>query len=49
MKVAIKTLDNKSAGEVVLADAVYGVTPRVDIIARVVKWQLAKRRSGTQH
>ena len=47
MKVAVKTLNNKSAGEVVLADSVYGVAPRGDIIARVVKWQLAKRRSGT--
>ena len=47
MKVAVKTLNNKSAGEVVLSDSVYGVAPRGDIIARVVKWQLAKRRSGT--
>ena len=47
MKVAVKTLDNKSAGDVTLADAVFGVAPRVDIVARVVKWQLAKRRAGT--
>ena len=30
-----------------LADSVFGITPREDIIARVVKWQLAKRRAGT--
>ncbi|MDB2514534.1 50S ribosomal protein L4 [Alphaproteobacteria bacterium] len=47
MKVAVKTLDNKSAGDVTLADAVFGVAPRADIVARVVKWQLAKRRAGT--
>ena len=47
MKLAVKTLDNKSAGDVMLADAVFGVEPRADIIARVVKWQLAKRRAGT--
>ena len=47
MKVAVKTLDNKSAGDVTLADAVFGVAPRGDIVARVVKWQLAKRRAGT--
>ena len=47
MKLAVKTLDNKSAGDVMLADAVFGVVPRSDIVARVVKWQLAKRRAGT--
>ena len=47
MKVAVKTLDNKSAGDLMLADAVFGVAPREDIVARVVKWQLAKRRAGT--
>ena len=47
MKVAVKTLDNKTAGDVVLDDAVFGVTPRGDIVARVVKWQLARRRAGT--
>ena len=39
MKVAVKTLDNKTAGDVNLADSVFGVVPRGDIVARVVKWQ----------
>ena len=43
---AVKTLDNKAAGDVKLADTVFGAAPRVDIVARVVKWQLAKRRAG---
>jgi large subunit ribosomal protein L4 len=47
MKLAVKTLDNKDAGEIELADEVFGVTVRRDILARVVQWQLAKRRSGT--
>ncbi len=47
MKVDVKTLDNKSAGDITLAESVFGVTPRSDVVARVVKWQLAKRRSGT--
>jgi large subunit ribosomal protein L4 len=47
MKIDVKTLDNKSVGDVTLADAVFGIAPRGDIVARVVKWQLAKRRSGT--
>ena len=46
MKVAVKTLDNKSAGDLMLADGVFGIAPRGDIVARVVKWQLAKRRAG---
>jgi large subunit ribosomal protein L4 len=47
MKNDVKTIDNKAAGDITLADAVFGVAPRADIVARVVKWQLAKRRAGT--
>ena len=36
MKVAVKTLDNKSAGDLALADTVFGIAPRADIVARVV-------------
>jgi len=46
MKLAVKTLDNKAAGDVSLADEVFGIEPRADIMARVVNWQLAKRREG---
>jgi large subunit ribosomal protein L4 len=48
MKVNILNLDNKSAGDVELSDAIFGLEPRADLIQRVVVWQLAKRRSG-QH
>ena len=47
MKLDVKTIDNKAAGDITLADAVFGVPQRADIVARVVKWQLAKRRAGT--
>ena len=47
MDYEIKTLDNGSAGTAVLPDEIFGVTPRADIMARVVHWQLAKRRAGT--
>jgi large subunit ribosomal protein L4 len=47
MKLAVKTLDNQDAGEIELADDVFGITVRRDILARVVQWQLAKRRAGT--
>ncbi len=46
MKVDIRTLENSGAGQTDLPDNVFGVTPRADIMARVVHWQLAKRRSG---
>jgi large subunit ribosomal protein L4 len=47
MKCAVTTLDNKKAGEIDLDDAVFGLSPRADILARMVNWQLAKRRAGT--
>ncbi|AOX17385.1 50S ribosomal protein L4 [Kozakia baliensis] len=43
----IKTLDNGSAGSVTLPEEIFAVAPRADIMARVVHWQLAKRRAGT--
>ncbi|GBQ62396.1 50S ribosomal protein L4 [Komagataeibacter swingsii] len=43
----IKTLDNGSAGKASLPDEIFAATPRTDIMARVVHWQLAKRRAGT--
>src|ERR1700709_399738 len=47
MKVQIKTLENGTAGEHELSDALFAQTPRADIMARVVHWQLMKRRAGT--
>ncbi len=47
MDVDIRTLDNGSAGSASLPDEIFRTTPRSDIMARVVQWQLAKRRAGT--
>lgn len=47
MKVEVVTLENKAAGDVELNEAVFGVDVRQDILQRVVRWQLAKRRAGT--
>jgi large subunit ribosomal protein L4 len=47
MKCAVTTLENKQAGEIDLDERVFGLSPRADILARMVDWQLAKRRAGT--
>jgi large subunit ribosomal protein L4 len=49
MQADITTLDAKKAGTVELSDAVFGLEPRADILARMVRYQLAKRRAGTVH
>lgn len=47
IQVPVITLDNAPAGEIELPEALFGAEPRADIMARVVHWQLAKRRAGT--
>jgi large subunit ribosomal protein L4 len=47
MKLPVRNLDNQEVGDIELADDVFGVPVRGDILARVINWQLAKRRSGT--
>ena len=48
MKLSVTKLDGKAAGDIELSDAVFGIDEiRGDILARVVNWQLAKRRAGT--
>ena len=47
MELQVTTLDGKASGSVTLDDAIFGLEPREDIIARVVRWQLAKKQQGT--
>jgi large subunit ribosomal protein L4 len=47
VKLVVKNLDDQQVGEIDLAESVFGVAPRMDILQRAVTWQLAKRRSGT--
>jgi large subunit ribosomal protein L4 len=47
MKADVTTLDAKKAGTVELSDEVFGLEPRADILHRMVRYQLAKRRAGT--
>jgi large subunit ribosomal protein L4 len=46
-KIAVHNLDNQEVGDIELDDGVFGLPVRRDILARVVNWQLAKRRAGT--
>ena len=47
MKTDVQTLEAKKAGTVELADSIFGLEPRQDILHRMVTWQLAKRQAGT--
>ena len=49
MRAEVKTLDNSSAGEIELSDAIFGLEPRRDLIHRMVRWQTLKRMAGTHH
>ncbi|GIL01658.1 MAG: 50S ribosomal protein L4 [Alphaproteobacteria bacterium] len=47
MDIKVTTLDGKASGKVSVSDEIFGLTPRPDILARMVRYQLAKRRAGT--
>ncbi|MBW9091472.1 50S ribosomal protein L4 [Rhizobium wenxiniae] len=47
MEFNVKTLEGKDAGKVSLSDAIFGLDPREDILARMVRYQLAKKQQGT--
>jgi large subunit ribosomal protein L4 len=47
MKYDVINLEAKSVGSIDLADSVFGVDVRRDLLARVIQWQLDKRRQGT--
>jgi large subunit ribosomal protein L4 len=47
MQIEVTTLDKTAAGNAELPDDLFAAKPRADIMARVVHWQLAKRRAGT--
>src|SRR6185503_17620737 len=49
MKADVTTLGASKAGTVDLAEAIFGLKPRPDLIQRMVRYQLAKRRAGTHH
>lgn len=47
MRLDVVTIDNEKAGTIELADAVFAQPVRRDVLARMVNWQRAKRRSGS--
>ncbi len=46
MKQEVVNLQNKKVGDIELPASIFKQPIRVDILSRVVEWQLAKRRSG---
>ena len=47
MKYDVINLDAKAVGSIDLADSVFGVDLNKGVLARVIQWQLDKRRQGT--
>jgi large subunit ribosomal protein L4 len=47
MKMDVKNLDGSAAGSIDLSKDIFGLEVRKDILARMVNYQLAKRRAGT--
>ena len=47
MKLDVIKLDSGAAGSIDLADDIFGLEPRGDILQRVVRWQRAKAQAGT--
>ena len=47
MKLSVFNLNNEQTGDISLDDSIFAIPVRSDIMARVVKWQLAKRQAGT--
>lgn len=47
MKLDVISLDNQNTGSIDLAEDVFGLAVRRDLLTRMVNWQLCKRRAGT--
>jgi large subunit ribosomal protein L4 len=46
MKIDVTSISGAIAGSLELNEAIFGLEPRQDLIARMVRWQLAKRQAG---
>ncbi len=47
MDIKVTTLDGKASGKVSVSEAIFGLEPRADLLARMVRYQQAARRQGT--
>ena len=47
MKLQVIKLDGTKSGDIVLNDSVFGIEPKTESLADVVRWQLARRQAGT--
>jgi large subunit ribosomal protein L4 len=47
VKIDVTSFDGQAAGSIELSDEIFGLEPRTDLIHRMIRWQLAKRRAGT--
>ncbi|AJY47430.1 50S ribosomal protein L4 [Martelella endophytica] len=47
MDLTVKTLEGKDAGTLSLKEEIFGLEPREDILARMVRYQLALKRQGS--
>ena len=47
MKIDITSISGDAAGSRELDEAIFGLEPREDLIARMLRWQLARRQAGT--
>jgi large subunit ribosomal protein L4 len=47
MELQVIKLDGTESGNIVLNDSVFGIEPKTESLADVVRWQLARRQAGT--
>ena len=47
MKLQVVKLDGTVNGDIELNDSIFGIEPKTECMADVVRWQLAKRQAGT--
>jgi large subunit ribosomal protein L4 len=46
MKQDVLNINNIKVGDIELPSSIFGLPPRIDILSRVVEWQLSKSRTG---
>ena len=47
MKTEILNIDTGKAKELSVLDSIFSISPRKDVLNRVVRWQMARKQQGT--